>query len=122
MTSAREPQRNGDDVVAARVRELACPAPTSIESLVEQAVARALDAWLAPHVARLRRPEPLVCTVAQTAELLQVSPDTVARLITRGALVKVPHVDGKTLIPRRAVDELVASAGVPGNELARRCS
>jgi hypothetical protein len=80
----------------------------SIEALVEDAVYRAVARLLEPHLARLSAPEPLVYTVAQAALTLQVSPDTVARLVRRGALDRVPHVDGKLLIPRGSLERLVA--------------
>ena len=52
-------------------------------------------------------PEPLVYTVAQAATVLQVSPDTVTRLVRPGVLDRVPHIDGTQLIPRASIDRLV---------------
>lgn len=88
----------------------------SIEQLVEAAVIRALERLLEPYLLRLAEPEPLVYTVAQAAAILQVSPDTVSRLIRRGVLERVPHVDGKQLIPKRSLEDLVAGAGEPGDD------
>jgi hypothetical protein len=50
--------------------------------------------------------------VGQVAVVLQVSDDTVARLVKRGAPPRVPHLDGKVLIPRAAVERLVGANGV----------
>jgi excisionase family DNA binding protein len=84
---------------------------SSIEVCIEDAVERAVERFLGPYLRRICEPEPAVYTVAQTAVVLQVSEDTIARLVRRGVLHRVPHVGGKVLIPRTAVDELVA--GVP---------
>ena len=97
------------------------PSPTSIrpfedsppsthsgmEALIEAAVERAIGRSLAPHLHRLSVCEPAVYTVAQAAEVLQVSEDTVGRIVRRGVLPRVPHVGGKVLIPRRALDRLI---------------
>jgi excisionase family DNA binding protein len=79
----------------------------AIEACIEEAVERAVERLLGPYLRRICDPEPAVYTVAQTAVVLQVSEDTVARLVRRGVLDRVPHVGGKVLIPRVAVDELV---------------
>ena len=84
---------------------------SSIETCIEDAVERAVERLLRPYLRRICEPEPAVYTVAQTAVVLQVSEDTIARLVRRGVLHRVPHVGGKVLIPRAAVDELLA--GVP---------
>ena len=76
---------------------------------------RAVREVLSPYLHRLAKPEPLVYTVAQAAAVLQVSPDTVSRLIRRNVLDRVPHIDGKQLIPRVSLDRLVATA-VPVDE------
>ena len=86
-------------------------APTSIEELIERAVTRAIQQLLEPYLVRLSKPEPLVYTVSQAAEVLQVSTDTIGRLVRRGVLDRVPHLDGKTLIPKLSVEQLVAGAG-----------
>ncbi len=94
------------------------PPPTgTIEQLVEAAVIRAIEVSFEPYLARLSEPEPLVYTVAQAATILQVSPDTVSRLIRRGVLDRVPHIDGKQLIPKRSLEELVDGAFVPNVEV-----
>ena len=62
---------------------------------------------------RLNSIEPVVYTAAQASEALQVSEDTIGRMVRRGVLPRVPHIDGKVLIPRRALDALVA-----GDQLA----
>jgi excisionase family DNA binding protein len=81
---------------------------------IEDAVERAVERFLGPYLHRICEPEPAVYTVAQTAVVLQVSEDSVARLVRRGVLHRVPHVGGKVLIPRAAVDELIA--GLPSTE------
>ncbi len=88
----------------------------TIEQLVEAAVTRAIELHLEPYLDRLSEPEPLVYTVAQAAAILQVSPDTVSRLIRRGVLDRVPHIDGKQLIPKRSLEELVDGAVAPSDE------
>jgi excisionase family DNA binding protein len=93
------------------------PTPTaSIEILIEDAVERAVGRLLAPHLRRLSSIEPVVYTVVQASEALQVSEDTISRLVRRGVLPRVPHIDGKVLIPRRAVDALVAGDQLPSTE------
>jgi excisionase family DNA binding protein len=81
---------------------------TTIESLIEDAVQRAVSRALGPHLERLHLCEPMVFTVSQAAQALQVSEDTIGRLVRRGVLPRVPHLDGKVLIPRQAVVRLVA--------------
>jgi excisionase family DNA binding protein len=85
-------------------------AVSSIEMCIETAVERAVERCLGPYLRRICEPEPAVYTVAQTAVVLQVSEDTIGRLVRRGVLHRVPHVGGKVLIPRAAVDELLAGA------------
>lgn len=87
-------------------------AADAIEARIEAAVERAVLRALAPHLRKLTSAEPATYTVGQAAAVLQISTDTVARLVKRGVLPRVPHLDGKLLIPRRAVDELVE--GSPG--------
>jgi len=79
----------------------------TIDSLIEVAVERAVSRVLGPHLHRLQMCEAMVFTVAQTAQVLQLSEDTVGRLVRRGVLPRVPHLDGKVLIPRQAVVRLV---------------
>ena len=83
----------------------------TIEDQIEAAVERALQRMLGPYLAKLCAPEPAVYTVAHTAVVMQVSEDTVARLVKRGVLPRVPHLDGKVLIPRAAVQKLVGGEG-----------
>jgi excisionase family DNA binding protein len=90
------------------------PPAGSIEALVEAAVERAINRVLEPHLRRLQTVTPAVYTVGQAAEVLQVSDDTISRLVRRGILPRVPHLDGKVLIPREAVTLLIAGAsGAP---------
>ena len=78
------------------------------------AVERAVLRVISPLLERRNTPAPIVYTVAQAADALQVSQDTISRMVRRGDLPRVPHVGGKVLIPRRALDQLVASAEEPG--------
>lgn len=82
----------------------------SIDEQIELLVTRSVEAVLAPYLGKLAQPEPLVYTVTQAAAALQVSNDTVGRLVRRGVLPRVPHLDGKLLIPRAAVQQLVINA------------
>lgn len=52
----------------------------------------------------------LTCSVQETARLLGVSRSQVYVLIGRGVLPKVPNLGRLCRIPRRAVEELVASS------------
>ncbi len=94
----------------------------SIETLIETAVERAVRRSFGPYLHRLSACEPAVYTVAQAAEVLQVSEDTIGRMVRRGVLPRVPHVGGKVLIPRRALDRLVGAPGLgqaaPADEAA----
>ncbi len=83
----------------------------TIEDQIEAAVERALERVLGPYLAKLCEPEPAVYTVAQATVVMQVSEDTISRLVKRGVLPRVPHLDGKVLIPRGAVEKLVAGQG-----------
>lgn len=85
--------------------------PATIEEQIEAAVERAVERLLGPYLARLCQPEPAVYTLAQVAVVLQVSDDTVSRLVKRGALPRVPHLGGKVLIPRAAVERMVEADG-----------
>jgi hypothetical protein len=78
--------------------------------MIEEAVRRGIEDVLRPYLFRLCQPEPMVFTAAQVATVLQVSEDTVWRLVKRGVLPRVPHVDGKLLIPREAIRRLVDDA------------
>jgi excisionase family DNA binding protein len=81
--------------------------PGTIEQQIEVAVQRALDLVLGPHMRLPSEPEPAVYTVAQAAFVMQVSYDTILRLVKRGILPRVPHLDRKVLIPRSAVVRLL---------------
>jgi excisionase family DNA binding protein len=91
---------------------IATPAALSIEELIEVAVERAIRRSLGPYLHRLSACEPAVYTVAQSAEVLQVSEDTIGRMVRRGVLPRVPHVGGKVLIPKRALDRLIEAPGL----------
>lgn len=86
------------------------PPPLTIEGQIESAVERAVQRVLGPYLGKLSGPEPAVYTVAQAAVVIQVSEDTVARLVKRGVLPRLPHLDGKVLIPRAAVERLLTAA------------
>lgn len=82
----------------------------SIEDRIERAVERAVKNLLTPYLRRICEPEPATYTATQAAAVLQVGPDTVSRLVRRGVLGRLPHVDGKLLIPRASVERLLAAA------------
>jgi excisionase family DNA binding protein len=88
-------------------------AASPIERRIEEVVERAVERLLGPYLRRICEPEPAVYTVAQAAVVLQVSEDTVSRLVRRGVLQRVPHVGGKVLIPRVSVDELLSDRAAP---------
>jgi excisionase family DNA binding protein len=79
----------------------------SVENLIEVAVERAIRRSLGPYLHRLSAHPAAVYTVAQSAAVLQVSEDTIGRMVRRGVLPRVPHVGGKVLIPKRALDRLI---------------
>ena len=58
-------------------------------------------------VARLDGDEFLVLTEDVYKRQLQVSEDTIGRMVRRGVLPRVPHVGGKVLIPKRALERLI---------------
>mgnify|MGYP006952613397 CR=1 FL=1 len=72
-----------------------------IESQIEDAVERAVERLLKPYLRRICDPEPATYTASQAATVLQVSEDIIGRMVRRGVLIRVPHVDGKLLIPAR---------------------
>lgn len=84
-------------------------APQPLEVGIEAAVERAVLRALRPYLRRICEPEPAVYSVAQAAVVLQVSEDTVTRLVRRGVVDRVPFVDGKILIPRSSLDRLIES-------------
>lgn len=90
-----------------------------IESQIEDAVERAVERVLRPYLRRICEPEPATYTAAQAARVLQVSEDTIGRMVRRGVLKRVPHVDGKLLIPRRALDVLLSDRGSSAGGHAR---
>lgn len=93
----------------------------SIEAAIAASVQAAVDAALAPLHARLAEPEPLVWTVPQVAAVLQVSTRTVTHLIDTGQLPQLDVDCRRRLIPRAAVERLVATAanrpGTPSDAL-----
>lgn len=82
----------------------------TIEEQIEDAVTRAIERLLGPYLHKLVQPEPAVYTVSQVAMVLQVSDDTVSRLVKRGVLPRIPHLGGKVLVPRAAVERLLAES------------
>lgn len=51
---------------------------------------------------------PLAYTTAEVADALQVSPDTVQRLVRKGLLRPVPHLGGKIRIPVAELERFMA--------------
>jgi excisionase family DNA binding protein len=107
------PLTDVDDLADSSETDAAARRPASIEEHIEAAVARAVARLLGPYLKRLSVLEPMVFTVGQVAELMQVSEDTVGRMVKRGVLPRVPHLGGKILIPRRAVERLASGTDQP---------
>lgn len=82
----------------------------SLEGAIQAVVVEAVREALAPYVRRLAEPEPLVYNVAEAAQVLSTSTNTVRRMIERGVLPVVPHMGHRVVIPRSAVARLVESA------------
>lgn len=82
----------------------------TIEEQIASAVEEAVQRVLGQYLRRLGNPEPLVYTVAQAAAVLQVSEDTVSRLIKRGLLERIPHLEGRVLVPKIALERIVNDA------------
>ena len=110
------PERPAESRIS-RGLEIGQARPLTIEQRIEQIVEQTIERVLAPYLIKLSAPEPLVYTVSQTATVLQVSDDTVARLVRRGVLERVPHVEGKMLIPKSAVNELLQQALPPAPDV-----
>lgn len=55
--------------------------------------------------------EPLVMSVEACARLLQISRATCYMLVNTGRLPAIRISDRRLIIPRKAIDELLASAG-----------
>jgi excisionase family DNA binding protein len=87
-------------------------ARSTIEDVIEAIVERVVERALRPYLHRLTTPEPSVYTAAQAASAMQVSEDTIWRMVKRGVLPRVPHIGGKVLIPRTAVDGLVKASAM----------
>ena len=90
----------------------ATPASLSIEEMIEAAVERAIRRSLGPYLHRLSACEPAVYTVAQSAQVLQVSEDTIGRMVRKGVLPRVPHVGGKVLIPKLALHRFIEGSAL----------
>lgn len=84
--------------------------PVSVDAAIAVSVRAAVEEALEPLRARLAEPEPLVWTVPQVARVLQVSTFTVAQMLDRGVLPELDDVGRRRLIPRVAVERLVAAA------------
>jgi excisionase family DNA binding protein len=82
---------------------------TSVDAAIQQAVQAAVDVALAPLMARIAEPVPLVYTTQEAATALGVSRNVIARWCNEGVLPTMPHTD-RRLIPRAAVERLVAEA------------
>ena len=76
---------------------------TLIKAAVHEAIIEALE-----QLAN----QPVVCTKAETAQLLQVSEKTVARWIADGVLPTMPHT-ARVLVPRVAIEKFADDAARP---------
>ena len=86
----------------------------SLDGAIQAVVVEAVREALAPYVRRRAEPEPLVYNVAETAQVLSTSTNTVRRMIERVVLPVVPHMGHRVVIPRSAVVRLVESAEAAG--------
>ena len=85
-------------------------AVSSFDELVRTLVAEGLAEAFGPYLRRLSDPECLTYSIPQAAKVLGTSPHMVRRAIEAGHLPLVPHMGERRLIPRAAVEELIASA------------
>lgn len=65
--------------------------------------------------------QPLALGVAEVARLLSCSKAHVYNLIERGELPTVPHMGARKLVPRQAVEDLVAGAAHPQHVRCTPC-
>lgn len=79
----------------------------SVDAALKDLVHEAMGEYLDSFVGRLTDPEPLTYSIPQAAKVLGTSQDTVRRLIAADHLPLVPHMGGRRLIPRTAVERLV---------------
>lgn len=80
---------------------------TRLDEAIKELVAAGVDEALRPYLRRLIDPEPLTYTVPQAAVVIGVRAPTVKRLVDEGHLPLVPHMPGRRLIPRAAVEAFV---------------
>lgn len=80
-----------------------------LDAAIQQTVREAVRAELGPYLRRLADPEPLVYSVPEAAHVLRTSTKTVRKLVDDKVLPVVPHIEGRVLIPRAAVVQLVES-------------
>lgn len=95
---------------------------TTLEELIEQQVAAGVEKALAPYLRRLVDPECLTYTIPQAAKVIGTSPQTVRRAVDAGHLPLVPHMQGRRLIPRRAVEDLIAAGDAPATQRLEEAS
>lgn len=84
----------------------------ALEDAIKEIVAAGVDQALRPYLRRLIDPEPLTYTVPQAAVVIGVRAPTVKRLVDEGRLPLVPHMPGRRLIPRSAVEAFVSGSTV----------
>jgi len=58
--------------------------------------------------------ERLVCTIEEAGQMLGISRGTAYMLANTGRLPAIRISDRRIIIPRKAIDELLASASKPG--------
>lgn len=80
---------------------------SSIEELVRTEVAAGVADVLGPYLPRLARPECRSYTFGQAAAVIGCSDRHVSKLVRDNVLPIVPHMGGRKLIPRVAVEAFV---------------
>jgi len=91
----------------------------TLEDVLSDVVAQAVEKAFAPYLRRLSDPEPLVYNVREAAAVLRTSETTIRNMIDTGVLPVVPHMGNRVVIPRKAVVHLV-EAGLPSSDTGRQ--
>lgn len=82
----------------------------ALEDGIRAEVRAGVTEALAPVLRRLVEPECLTYTIPQAAIVIGVKDPTVRRLVDEGVLPLVPHMPGRRLIPRAAVEAFILQA------------
>ncbi len=83
----------------------------TVDDAIDAAVAAAVERHLRPILETLNRPAKLTYSVPEAAHAMGVGERVVWQWLRDGVLPRVPNLPGRTLIPRRAVEDYVRSGG-----------